>query len=231
LNAAIKYLEAFVSLFYPKVCMACSKSLMGNEDILCTTCRLSLPETNFHKTPGNPVEKIFWGRIPVENATALLFFDKGSKYRHMLHQLKYNGKREVGVFLGKLLGNRLLETEMYSIDFIVPIPLHPVKLRKRGFNQSEEIAKGVAAIIGKPVVSNSLRRIRHSQSQTYKGRYDRWKNTKEIFNVEKPELFENKNILLIDDVITTGATIEAAGASILKIEGSRLSVATIAFTS
>lgn len=211
--------------------MACNASLIGNEDILCTTCRLALPETNFHHVAGNPVEKIFWGRIPVEHATSLLFFDKGSKYRHMLHQLKYKGKSEVGIFLGKLLGTRLLETDMNCIDLIVPIPLHPVKLNKRGFNQSEQIAKGVADVMKKPVVKNSLKRIKHSSSQTFKGRYDRWKNTEGIFDVKEPELLINKHILLIDDVVTTGATLEAAGSSILKIEGTRLSIATIAYTS
>jgi len=204
---------------------------LGNEGILCTTCRLSLPETNFHHFSDNPVEKIFWGRMRVEYATSLLFFDKGSKYRHMLHELKYKGKREVGVFLGKLMGARLLETEMKTIDFIIPIPLHPLKLKKRGFNQSEEIAKGVAMAMKKPIVSNSLKRIRHSSSQTYKGRFDRWKNTEGIFDVENAELLMNKHILLIDDIVTTGATLEAAGSSILKIEGTRLSIATIAFTS
>jgi ComF family protein len=210
--------------------MACGISLLGNEDILCTTCRLSLPETGFHRSPGNPVEQIFWGRIPIENATSLLFFDKGSKYRHLLHQLKYNGKKEIGTFLGRLLGKCLSETNFNHIDLIVPIPLHPVKLRRRGFNQSEEIALGIANIMNKPLVRNSLKRLEHSSSQTYKGRYERWENAKGIFTVVKPELFKNKHILLVDDVVTTGATLEAAGTAILNIEGARLSIATLAYT-
>jgi ComF family protein len=230
LNLVKKYTEAFLSLFYPKICMACSASLVGNEDILCTGCLLSLPETGYHKFTGNPVEQIFWGRLNLENATSLLFFDKGSKYRRLIHQLKYKGKKEIGVFLGKLLGIRLSEAKLDNIDLIVPIPLHPIKLRRRGYNQSEEIAKGLATIIKKPVVGNSLKRIIQGSSQTYKGRYDRWENAEGIFRVSKPELLKNKHVLLIDDVVTTGATLEAAGIAILAIEGTRISIATLAFT-
>jgi ComF family protein len=211
--------------------MACGTSLLGNEDILCTGCRLSLPETGFHNTPGNPVEQIFWGRMKVEYATSLLFFDKGSKYRRLLHQLKYHSQKNVGVFLGKLLGTRLLNTDMNTVDMIIPIPLHPVKFRRRGFNQSEEIAKGIAYIMKKPIDCSTLKRIKHRSSQTYKGRYDRWENAEGIFTVTAPELLRNKHILLIDDIVTTGATLEAAGTVILRIEGTRLSIATLAYTS
>lgn len=225
-----KYFEGFIALFYPRVCLACGSSLLGNEDIICTSCRISLPITEFHRSPGNPVEKIFWGRIPVENATSLLFFDKGSKYRHLLHQLKYHGKKEVGHFLGKILGRCLSESNFKHIDLIVPIPLHPVKQRRRGFNQSEEIALGIANIMKKPIIRHALKRNVHSSSQTFKTRYDRWENIKGIFAVSEPELFKNKHILLIDDIVTTGATLEAAGSVILDIEGTRLSIATLAFT-
>jgi ComF family protein len=202
---------------------------LGNEDILCTSCRQSLPETGFHRSHNNPVEQIFWGRIPVEHATSLLFFDKGSKYRHLLHQLKYNGKKEVGFILGKLLGSRLMESDFKEIDLILPVPLHPAKMRRRGFNQSEIIAIGVANTMKKAIASDALKRVVYTSSQTFKGRFERWQNVEGIFKVSKPHLLKNKHILLIDDVVTTGATIEAAGNAILALEGTHLSIATLAY--
>ncbi len=231
MNLVLKYFKDFISLIYPRVCMACNNTLVGNEDVLCTTCRFSLPETEFHLSPGNPIEQIFWGRIPVVHATSLLFFDKGSKYRHLLHQLKYKGAIEIGIFLGQLLGARLADSRFNDIDIIVPVPLHFKKLKSRGYNQSDKIALGVAKKMNKPVDNNSLIRTLHKSSQTYKGRYERWENSEGIFKLVSPENLNNKHVLLIDDIITTGATLEAAGSEILNFSSARLSIATIAYTS
>jgi ComF family protein len=228
LKAVQKYIQGFVSLFYPKYCFACNTTLLGNEDYLCTMCRHTLPVTLFHEHKDNPVEKLFWGRIKVENATAFMFYDKGNKYGHLLHQFKYKGFLEIGLMLGTMFGNQLIDTDFKEIDLIIPVPLHRAKLRKRGFNQSEIFAQGISGVLGKPLIGKALKRNVFTSTQTKKGRYERWKNVSNIFEVRNPESLQNKHILLIDDVITTGATLEAAGNAILKIEGTKLSVATMA---
>lgn len=224
-----KYFKSFVSLLYPNVCLACNDSLVGNEKILCTACRHSLPETGYFKSTENPVSKLFWGRIPVMYATSLLFFEKGGKYQKLIHQLKYRGKKDVGKFLGNLLGSSLNNTNFDKTDVIVSVPLHKAKLRRRGFNQSDIIAQGISEITGKPLVKNVLVRKVDTKSQTLHKRYARWENVDGIFECRKPQLIRNKHVLLIDDVVTTGATLEAAGSALLKIEGVTLSIATTAY--
>ncbi|MBN2521808.1 MAG: ComF family protein [Bacteroidales bacterium] len=229
MNIVQKSLESLVSLLYPRNCYACNTSLVGNEIVLCTACRHSLPETGFYDSDDNPVMKLFWGRIPVVHATAFLFFEKSSKYQALIHQLKYNGKKEVGIFLGNLLGAALRNTKFNETEVIVSVPLHRSKLRRRGYNQSDIIAGQISEITGKPHLTNVLKRRVNTRSQTGKKRYDRWKNVEGIFECCKPELIKNKHVLLIDDVVTTGATLEAAGRSILEVEGTCLSVASTAY--
>lgn len=161
---------------------------------------------------------------------SLLFFDKGSKYRKIIYQLKYQGKTEAGIFLGKLMGSRILEGIAKDIDYIIPVPLHKSKLRRRGFNQSAILARGVAQVLEIPVLENALVRKHFSTTQTRKSRFERWQNVEGIFECATGQSLENKHILLIDDVVTTGATLEAAGACILKIQGTTLSLATAAYT-
>lgn len=199
--------------------------------ILCTACRQALPETGFHESSDNPVEKLLWGRIAVIHATALLFFTKAGKYQLLIHQLKYRGKREVGKYLGNLLGSALKNTRFDEVEVIVTVPLHKIKLRQRGYNQSDLIAYGVSEITGKPVIENVLKRLVNTKSQTRQNRYARWENVEGIFKCMKPELIKNKHVLLIDDIVTTGATLEAAGTAILEVEGASLSIATTAFVS
>ena len=141
--------DDFLSLIFPPLCVTCNAPLSGNEKILCTSCRQLLPETNFHSSRDNPVAQIFWGRVNAVNATSLLFFDKGSKYTELLYQLKYNGRKDVGIFLGNLLGARLQEAAIDNFDVIIPVPLHPAKKRRRGYNQSELITQGIAEICNK----------------------------------------------------------------------------------
>jgi ComF family protein len=229
LNWIRKYISGLVSLFYPKFCFACGNPLLGNEKVICTICMHTLPETEFYKYSDNPVEKLFYGRMKVENAVSFLFYDKQSKYGHLLHEFKYKGYREIGYFLGELFGSRLEHTPFSDVDLIVPIPLHFSKLRLRGFNQSEIFGLGLSKSMDKPLLSKALKRDVSTSTQTRKGRFDRWKNVEGIFQVSDPDALKNKHILLIDDVVTTGATLEAAGGVILNIEGTRLSVATMAF--
>lgn len=228
-SAIRKYSESFISLIYPKHCIVCESTLFGNESLICTACRHSLPETNFHEFPGNQVEQLFWGRLPVKHATALLYFDQGSKYRQLIHQLKYQGRKDAGLFLGKLLGHALTKWIDDPPDCIIPIPLHPSKLRRRGFNQSQILSEGIADVLNIDICNEVLKRVKYTQTQTRRKRYDRWKNVEGIFKCSHTEKIRNRHVLLVDDVITTGATMEAAGTVFNDIEGIRLSIAASAF--
>lgn len=230
LTSVSKYTGDFISLFYPTTCATCGAILPGHDHVLCTWCMHSLPETGFHEGNSNPVEKLFYGRITVQHATALLFYNKKSKYNRLLHQLKYQGRKEIGTFLGKLLGSRLKATAFESVDIIIPIPLHRAKFRRRGFNQSAIIANGISDILGKPANENILYRKIFTSTQTRKSRFDRWENVEGIFECRNTDEIKNKHILLIDDVVTTGATLEAAGSCLLKVPGTKLSVATAAYS-
>jgi ComF family protein len=231
LKTVAKFFESFFSLFFPRICLTCQSVLSGNETVLCTSCRASLPETDYHLPGKNPVEELFYGRLKLEKALALLFFDKGSKYRKLLHQLKYKGRKEAGIFLGHLLGSRIKVSNMPQIDFILPVPLHPARLRRRGYNQSRIIAEGIAEVLNVPVNDKALKRIHYTSTQTRRGRYERWQNVEGIFNCPDPLLVESKHILLVDDVITTGSTLEAAGTPLLKCKNVRISVAAAAYAS
>ncbi|MBN1950848.1 MAG: ComF family protein [Bacteroidales bacterium] len=221
----------FVSLFYPKLCLACQSALQGNEHILCTSCMNSLPETSYFRDTQQPVMELFNGRLKLEHAGSLLFFEKGSKYRNLIYQLKYKGKKEAGIFLGKLMGARILESRSGSIDCIVPVPLHKSRLRRRGYNQSAILAAGISPMLNIPVVEDVLIRKKHTATQTRKGRFERWQNVEDRFECRKASTLENKHVLLVDDVVTTGATLEAAGSCLLAIPGLTLSVATAAYAS
>ena len=223
--------DDFISLFYPRTCYACGNSLYRNEEVICSFCRFHLPKTNFHKQSENPLSKVFWGRVKLENVSACYYFSKGSKVQHLLHQFKYNGRYEIGVHLGKLYGSELIEEAAYQdIEMVIPVPLHPAKLRKRGYNQSEKFATGLAQSMGIEVNTTTLIRTYSSETQTRKSRFKRWENVKEIFVVKDPEKITGKHILLVDDVITTGATIEACAMHLLDHGQTRLSVASLACT-
>lgn len=199
----------FFNLIFPKICYACDQVLLRNEKNLCLKCILTLPQTNYHNDNNNPVSKIFWGRAKVEMATSFYKFSKKSRVQRLLHNLKYRGAKEVGIVVGEQMGRALKDSKHYQgIDFIVPVPLHKNKLKKRGYNQSECFANGLSKVMKIPINTNALIRVANSQTQTKKGRYKRWENVGEIFRVQNNQL-EGKRILLVDDVVTTGATIEA----------------------
>lgn len=224
-------LDDFVSLFYPSVCYACGNSMYRNEETICTSCRFHLPRTDFHKQPDNPLSKTFWGRVNVENVSAFFYFSKGSKVQHLMHEFKYRGRYEIGVYLGKLYGSELKKEESYKdIEMIIPVPLHSKKLRKRGYNQSEKFASGLAHSMGVPLETRLLIRTYASETQTRKTRFSRWENVKEIFLLTDPEKIAGKHLLLVDDVITTGATMEACANHLLEAEGTRISLASLACT-
>jgi ComF family protein len=190
-----------------------------------------LPFTDFHLQPDNAVAQQFWGRVPIEAASALLYFSKGSRVQNLMHQLKYKNKPEVGVYLGKLAGKCLLENAVFAAaDVIIPVPLHKQKLLKRGYNQSLSFAEGLAEKLQVPVSVDNLIRTTGTESQTKKSRTSRYENMKEVFSVKNPSLLTGKHVLLVDDIITTGATLEACCNVLLEIPGVKISIAAIAYT-
>jgi len=178
----------------------------------------------------SPLDKVFWGRAQLANTAALYTFHKKSKVQHLIHQLKYKGRMDVGIYLGKLLGADLANTETFKdVTRVIPVPLHPDKQRKRGYNQSEQFAVGLAKSMNIEMDATSFIRTVDTETQTRKSRFARWENVKEIFKVTAPEKLTNTHILLIDDVITTGATLESAAHILLSLEGVKLSVACIGY--
>ncbi len=228
-NFVKEYLSDFVSLFYPSVCASCGNDLMKGEEVICLNCLYHLPQTHFDTERENPMEKHFWGRINLTKATALYLFQKGSKVQHLVHQLKYKGRTEVGVKLGKILGRKLLDShEFNDIDIIVPVPLHPAREYARGYNQSDFFAIGLSEEMQIAWSRKILYRIAFRQSQTKKSRFERWNNVENTFQLTDEAELTNKHILLVDDVMTTGSTIESCTKALQQSENVRVSVATIA---
>ncbi|MGY2130749.1 ComF family protein [Hymenobacter sp. HD11105] len=224
-------LADFVSLIFPQVCLACTESLARGEDHICTGCRAQLPYTDYHKlSPNdNPLARKFWGKLPVRHSLSYLRFLRRGRVQHLLHQLKYQGQQDVGRVLGRWYGAELSDFGLASeFDLIVPVPLHPRKLAKRGYNQSDSFAEGLSLSLNVPWNATALRRNEHTASQTRKNRTERWQNVAEVFEVAAPESVLGKRILVVDDVLTTGATLEACAAALLAAGCSQVSIATIA---
>jgi ComF family protein len=227
----LSLLRDFVNLVYPNLCCACGDVLNEDEKLICLHCEAELPRTGFHHMKDNPMERIFWGRIPIERAAAFVYFYKSSRIQELMHQIKYKGAKEIAYRLGQWYGRELADKSSFESTYVlVPVPLHPKKERQRGFNQSEWFAKGISENTGVRVNTTALTRETWSETQTKKSRYSRWENVKEIFKVKDPSAFENKHVVIVDDVITTGATIESCARQILELNcGARVSVLTLAF--
>ncbi len=228
-SSVIYYLSAFTDLFFPKTCAVCERPLSGNEPGVCSSCFLKFPATGFHTDPENDVYALFRGRVMIEQAAAKYFFYKDTILQKAVHEFKYRGNTRLGVNFGRIVGNELRHTSFVSADMIVPVPLHYKKHKKRGFNQSEILAGGMAESMGKPV-GNVLVRKEATESQTERSRYERWKNVEGAFLCKDPEAVRHKHVLLVDDVITTGSTMEACARELLAVEGVKVSVAALAYT-
>ncbi len=227
----MQFLKDTFYLFFPKTCVCCDEQLVKNEIEVCLKCRFELPITNFTDEKENGVEQIFYGRVKIEFATALLFYRTKGISQKLIYQLKYKGKQGVGNILGEWLGLELKESSRFlSIDYIVPVPLHPKKLKKRGYNQLSTFGNSISQILEVPLIHDVLIKKFVTNTQTLKRRFERWKNVNEIFYLNDASIFKNKHILLIDDVITTGATLEACALELSKTEDIKISIATMTFT-
>lgn len=219
-----------LSLLYPELCHACGNSLFTNEKLICLSCLYKLPKTNFHLEKNNTIEKIFWGRFHLQKASSFLYFSKESRVQNLMHEFKYRSKKEIGFYLGELFARELSKGNwLEDIDVIVPVPLHDKKKQIRGYNQSEEIAKGFESHSSITVETTVINRVIDSETQTKKSRFRRWENVNEIFKIDNPHKIEGKHILIVDDVITTGATLEACAQMLLKVEGVKISLASLAY--
>ncbi len=219
-----------LELLFPTLCITCGERLITQEKYVCFNCWGDLPQTHFHKDPENKVAQLFWGRVNIENATSFFSYRKGSNYQQLIHFIKYRGMKELGYETGLKFGHVLNESETFSsIDLIVPVPLHPKKEKKRGYNQCQWIASGLAEAMKKPVSTDNLYRKIFTSTQTRKNRYERWQNVEGIFGLRQPEAFAGKHILLVDDVVTTGSTLEACAFQLLQSDNTRVSIATLAY--
>ncbi len=219
-------------LFYPHTCRGCGSDLLDEKNLLCLQCICDLPHTLEAIHPGNHTEKIFIGRLPIHAAGSEFYFSKESLIQRLIHQLKYNGNTDIGFYLGEIMGRSILNSSRFgNIDQLIPLPLHPNKERKRGYNQAAIICQGMSEVMNVPVSTGNLVRQRFTETQTRKHRAGRWENVDGSFAIVNERILRGKHILLVDDVITTGATLEACGQCILNVAGTRLSVAALAYAS
>ncbi|MDB5030917.1 phosphoribosyltransferase family protein [Mucilaginibacter sp.] len=224
------YLANFISLLFPQLCPACGTDLMANEKIICTDCLYNLPFTNFHLQPDNIVAQQFWGKINLEAAYALYYFTKGGKVQNLMHHFKYKGMHQIGNLLGNIAGGQLSKNKKFTtVDYIIPVPLHKSRLKERGYNQSACFANGLASKLNTMVEDANLVRVKATQTQTHRSRFARFENMQEVFVVKDIERLRDKHVLLVDDIVTTGSTLEACAIPLLKIPGLKLSIATIAY--
>ncbi len=224
----MKLYRDIFDFIFPRNCIICKRLLNDSEVVICVYCNYDIPRTNFHKDPENPVAQLFWGRIRIEYASAFFYFSKGSGYQKLIHFLKYEGMKDIGIEIGKIFGAELKGSGFETADFLVPVPLHKRKQRKRGYNQSEMIAKGMAISLGKAVFTDILTRMEFTETQTRKSRYDRFINVSGSFSVLNREKCKGYHILLIDDVVTTGSTLEACVEELINSGAARVSIAALA---
>lgn len=225
------YINDVLHLFFPHICLGCGTDVLHTNAVLCARCLTTLPVTGFINDIDNPVEKIFYGRLPITHAGSAFYFNKYAVIQQIIIQLKYKNNQAAGSFLGRLLGQQIALSKRFDdVDMIIPLPLNDKKLFRRGYNQASVIAQGLVSEWNRPINENAVERILFTETQTQKDRIARWQTMDGVFTVTQPALIKNKHILLVDDIVTTGATLEACGEAILKVPGVKLSIATIAYT-
>ena len=227
-----RLLADLYSLFFPLVCQSCQRVLTTNEILICLYCRADLPLAKLSEVATNEVERIFYGRTVIEFGTSLLFYEQNGMAQQLIHQLKYKGQEELSALLGQWMGEELrVSKRLPSIDFVVPVPLDRRKMKKRGYNQVDGFGREIARMLNAHFVENNLKSRTSKDTQTKKNRFDRWLNVKNNYYLSDPSVFANSSLLIVDDVITTGATLEACCSALFKSEGVKISIATMAFTS
>ena len=225
-----RYFHSFLHILFPHNCANCSADLLQEDSVLCSRCFTLLPDTGFFDVANNPVEKRFYGRVKIEAAAAGFYFNKHSIIQLLIAQLKYHGDLKSGKFLGRQIGIQLINSGRFdNVQAIVPVPLNAIKEKKRGYNQSFIIAQGIAQEFNRPILNDLLIRSVNTETQTKKNRISRFKNMQGVFEIDEYNLKSFRHILLIDDVITTGATLESCSATLLLVPGMKISIATVAF--
>lgn len=219
--------QSLLHLIFPHVCAGCGTDLSNTENQLCLRCAAALPQTFFELHGNNPVEKKLWGRLPVQAATAQYYFTRESLVQQIVHEIKYRNNTSLGRQIGRMMGRSLLQSGRFMVDVLIPLPLFPEKEKKRGYNQSMVLCRGIADEMQIPVLNDIVIRPQFTETQTKKGRIERWKNMDGKFVLKDESAIAGKHVLLIDDVITTGATLESCGNEILKAQNTRLSIACV----
>ena len=223
------WIHSILNLFYPRVCAACGEPLLKDEETVCLKCRFLLPKTGYESNPDNPLAQAFYGRVRFHAVTACYFFSKSGKVQHIIHELKYKGNQEAGLFLGQQLGETIKDAPLFQgIDYLIPVPLHPKRENQRGYNQSLLIVQGIHEVTGIPIGDKYLIRVVYNETQTRKSAEERYKNVRDIFELRFAEELKGKHVLLIDDVLTTGATLESCAHQLENIPGIIISAATAA---
>lgn len=221
--------DGFLHLLYPQLCVACGDDVPAGDSCFCLKCRLRVTATDMHLVRENEFTNRLWGRLNFESGAAMYYFTRKSPIQRALHQLKYHNQPDIGFKLGREFGKRLNNSEFFkTVEAVLPVPLHPKKERIRGYNQSAMFAEGISDVMGIPVLTNVLVRQAFTETQTKKKRMERFKNVGDVFEVKRPKKIEGKHLLLVDDVLTTGATLEVCGQALLGVPNTKLSLATIA---
>ena len=225
----MKWISDLIDLIFPRHCCVCGETLSRQERDICLNCLYTLPKIEVHHK--QEIEQAFWGKIDIERATSFIYYRKGSPYNALMHRLKYKKAPEVGTHLAVMAAKELLESGFFDgVTRIVPLPLSKKKLRQRGYNQSEYIARGLSEVTGIPVDTHLVKRDIPNETQTHKNRDERWENVKDIFSANTGEMLENEHILLVDDILTTGATLCSCAKTLQNSNNCRISIFTLAYT-
>jgi len=227
----VNILNNIISVFIPAVCAGCKHKLSIHNQVLCVTCRHELPITNYHLEAENAVKRLFSGRASITNANSFVLFHKKGIVQQIIHELKYKGQQQIGTFFGNWYGSILKQNGVFEhVDVVIPVPLHKKRLRQRGYNQVTTFSKALASTLSLKFDETSFARVKNTSRQVFKSRSDRWQRLQNAFEVIDKNQLEGKHILLVDDVITTGATLEACANILLKIPGTTISIVTLAVT-
>ena len=227
------WLRRFLDLIAPRHCVMCGRKLMVQENIICIECLLTIPRTDYERHPyDNPMARLFWGQIPIEKCAALAFYQKHLNWSHLIHCMKYGNRPDIGVYLGRITAKQFQSFHFFDgIDAIVPVPLAKDRQRSRGYNQCECIGQGLSEVTGIPMVTDAVIRTSFKSSQTTKGVEDRRKNVERVFKLRNGKSIENKHVLLVDDVVTTGSTTMSCARPLLEVPGLKLSILSLSFVS